>query len=62
MFNNDNNSKSSSMLDKFSYTYATNEWNVVTIMYSNQLNFNKALGLGAAPYITYTMKNLINTI
>lgn len=36
------------MLDKVSYTHATNKWNVVPIMYPNQLNFNKALGLGAA--------------
>lgn len=45
MFNN--NSKSSSMLDKISYTHANNEWNAVPIMYPNQLNFNKALGLRA---------------
>ena len=43
-----NNSKSSRTLHKVRYTHATDEWNVVTIMYPNQLNFYKALGLGGA--------------
>lgn len=36
------------MLHKVSYTHAVDEWNVITIMYPNQLNFCKALGPGAA--------------
>lgn len=43
-----NDSKSLRLLHKASYTHATDEQIVVTIMYPNLLNFYRALGLEAA--------------